>query len=183
MRVPLPGSRFTAEQLPGGIRITIPAARSWFVILFVSCWLGGWYFGESSAIHDLLNPRSEKNPVGFLGFWLLMWTLGGLSALFSILWQLFGREVLETSPGVLLQRRRIGNLGISREYTQTEVRALRAAPPELLGRNTRGFGQFGRNTGAVAFDYGGRTIRIGFGLDEAEAARVVELLRPYYPRA
>jgi len=52
---------------------------------------------------------------------------------------------------------------------------LEPRPTDTFARRTQGFG-WGTGDGAVAFDYGAKTIRCGAPLDEAEARIVVARL-------
>jgi hypothetical protein len=126
MQVPLPEHRFVADSSSGQLRITIPVVRSWFSIIFLCAWLGGWYFGETSAIRELTSPNA-KAPFGFLAFWLVGWTVGGLFAASSVVWQLFGQEVIAVSSGSLLRRIQVGGLGFTREYSMLHVHSLRVS--------------------------------------------------------
>ena len=60
--------------------IQIPSKKNWFIILFLLVWMGGWYMGEFSSIRELM-ATDKLGDEGFLIFWLLGWTLGGLFAI------------------------------------------------------------------------------------------------------
>ncbi len=182
MQVPPSSARFTVDSLPSGVRVTIPSSRNWLTILFLAAWLGGWYFGASSTLNELLNP-TEKTQVGFLSFWLLGWTLGGLSAIAFVLWQLAGSEVIETAPGSLSRRIQIAGIGITREYDISHVTSLRVSPMDAVSAQAARWGSlpFGKSSGLVAFDYGARTVKFGGHVDEAEAKLVVKALSPFVP--
>jgi hypothetical protein len=78
-------ARYSVENSASGIKISIPTPRNWFVILFTSAWLGGWFFGFKSAPGQLLHS-TDKTPDGFLSFWLIAWTIGGIAVASNILW-------------------------------------------------------------------------------------------------
>jgi hypothetical protein len=63
------------------------------------------------------------------------------------------------------------------EFDPAQIRNLRASPPVFL-REGRGRPL---SEGTVAFDYGGRTYRIGSLLEEAEAKLVVVAIRKRFP--
>ncbi len=177
-------ARYTVEASREGLRASIPARRNWFVVLFLAAWLGGWVFGEVSAASELLSPR-DKSPTAFLAFWLVGWTLGGAFCIFTVLWQLAGREVLTVTPSELTHRLEVFGLGWTRAYRRSEVKNLRATeyshnpftnqrawfPP--LG---------GSGDGPIAFDYGARTIRLAPALEESEAKMLVRELGTQFPR-
>jgi len=146
--------------------------------LFLCAWLGGWYFGETTAIKQVLNPKMGEAQ-GFLLFWLVGWTLGGLWALMCVLWQLVGREVLEATPRLLMHRVEIAGIGFTRNYSTNEIRDLRISSVNQGDRCAHHISPplFGGECGPISFDYGARTLRIGSSLDEAEAKGVLEFLR------
>src|SRR5256884_8602617 len=83
---------------------------------------------------------------------------------------MFGREILSIGPDGLTLRRQVLGLGITRQYDPQHVRRLRLEPrpTDTFSRRTPGVG-WGTGDGAVAFDYGAKTIRCGAPLDQAQA--------------
>ena len=158
------------------LRISWPPQRSLFGGLFVAAWLGGWFFGEKSAIHQLTKGPAQDDR-GFLMFWLVAWTIGGTAAALSLIWMMCGQEIVAIGPDGLTLRRQILGLGITRRYDPQHVTRLRVEPrpTDAFAWRTRGF-VWGIGDGAVAFDYGAKTIRCGAALDEAEARIVVARL-------
>src|SRR5262249_7494828 len=120
--VPLPRGRATIEDDGLSLRVSLPPRRSVFLILFLGAWLGGWYFGETSAIRELTTSSSGEQ--GFLVFWLAGWTVGGTLALLTFLWMLFGREVIELRPDALLHRRAILGVGRTKAYDLLNIKDL-----------------------------------------------------------
>src|SRR5262249_34165742 len=121
----------------------------------------------------------------FLAFWLLGWAAGELCVLAVVAWQLVGLEQLSIVSGNLVQRVSIAGIGRDREFSGAEIRNLRASPQVIPGwADQRAYWPplFGSGNGAIAFDYGARTYRIGASLDEAEARQIVATLSRQYPR-
>ena len=118
--------RYQTSQSASGPRVVMPPRRRIFIILFLCAWLGGWYFGETSAINEIMNPKKGEDH-GFLIIWLAGWTLGGLWALTCVLWLLVGREVLEISANALWYRIEIAGIGMTRIYSMNEIRDLRVS--------------------------------------------------------
>jgi hypothetical protein len=171
-----PAPRHRLVTLPDGIAIHIPARRQILALLFLPVWLVGWGFGEISVIRQLLNP-SNTEPAAFLIVWLVAWTAGGAFALLTILWQLAGREIVSVTGMMLQVRRDVFGIGYNRRYDVSQVRFLRLAPVPYNPRDLRSAtAQWGLSGGPIAFDYGSRTVRVGAGLDEAEARVVLEKL-------
>lgn len=174
MHIEPAGPRFKALHRAGMLEIEIPARRSWFGVLFLCAWMGGWVFGEVSVIKQLMHPTG-KNSYAFLLFWLAGWTLGGVLAAISLLWQLAGRELLAVSGGSMEYRVEVLGMGYSRSYRTAEIREWRVLAGTQSSNNSQaGFSPpFFGSGGSIAFDFGARTVKIAPGLDEAEAKSLV----------
>ena len=182
MRVEPSKPRFTVQQTANGLSIITPAPRSWFTLLFLMVWLGGWTIGGISAISDVSRGGDGQ---AFLIFWLMGWALGEFYALAVVLWQIAGREELVVSSDRLVQRIWLGGLNRAREFTSAAISHVRVSPQlDVMWTNQMRWVPplFGSGTGAIAFDYGAKTYRVGAGLDEAEGRLVVDQLRSYFPR-
>jgi hypothetical protein len=144
-------------------------------IVFILAWLTAWFFGEKQAIGQLLASGASAVK-GFLGVWLVGWSVGGVLAARTVIWMLFGREVIELRDGELVLRRAALGLGRTRSYDLGAIKNLRA-PPWTKPRGLEAADVSGRLGGAIAFDYGPKTIRCGGALDEAEARQIVDLFK------
>ncbi len=187
MHVELQPARFSTDLTPEGLRLVVPARRSWGAIVFLCVWLGGWAFGELTVLQELMAPpENGDRPDLFLMVWLAGWTLGGVCVLGTILWQLAGREVITLDATTLTHRVTLLGLGRTRAYKVTEVKNLRATERSATERVADQASWFpplaGAGHGPVAFDYGARTYRLAGALDEAEAKLLVETLHKRLPR-
>ncbi len=180
--------RSTRTAIPGGLRIVIPARRRWFVTAFLLVWLCGWAFGEAAALWKVVTeaPAIARNfgPSLFLIVWLLGWTVGGVFALTMAAWSVAGREVVSLSGATLAVRREAFGIGRTSEYDSGAVRNVRvAAQPYDPSDFRSGLRFWGLGGGPIAFDYGAATHRFGAGVEEAEAAELVQALRDRLPSA
>src|SRR5262249_38736022 len=181
MRVEPSKPRYTIRSEAGAITIACPPRRSWFALLFLAVWLGGWTVGGLSALGDITKPGDHQ---AFLAFWLGGWLAGEVCVLAVVGWQLAGLEQLTIVRGNLVQRVSIAGIGHDREFSGAEIRNLRASPQMVPGWAVqRAFWPpfLGASNGAIAFDYGAKTYRIGASLDEAEARQIVATLSKQYP--
>jgi len=153
-----------------GLAVVMPAPRSWFVIAFLLFWLGGWTTGGLGAMWLGFSPDVPGPVKLFLVFWLGGWLLGEVYAIYTVAWQLAGRERILLAPSELTLAREVFGLGRRRAFDLERVRNLRVVP------RTRP-GPAGAWAGRIAFDYGSSMVRCGRGLDELEAERIVDLLR------
>lgn len=176
--------RFAVDVTPEGLRATLPAGHSVFAMLFLCVWLVGWTFGEFQALQQLQSP-SEKTPSLFLFVWLAGWTVGGVFAVATLAWQLAGAEIITVGGNVLTYRIETWGIGLTRSYWLADVKRLRAVgvAKQPFGSQAAWFPPFaGATVGAVAFDYGARTIRFGAALEEAEALLLVNQLGRQTPQ-
>jgi hypothetical protein len=70
--------------------------------------------------------------------------------------------------------------GRSNEYDLPSVKNLRIAFTLANTNLTIPAQSFGGG-GSIAFDYGAKTFRFGGGLDDAEAAHLIDVLKSRYP--
>ena len=197
VRIEPSAARYSIQESFNGVRASIPARRNWFVVLFLCAWLGGWVMGEASALGQLFNikigffhgfAKSSAPPPAqfFLMFWLAAWTLGGAFVITSILWQLFGREIIGVEDGELIHRAEVLGIGRTRAFAGAQIAHLRAVDMDLSSGSRRanwsGMPSFGRGVGSIAFDYGARSYRIGSSLDEAEARLLIQQLKRRLPQ-
>ena len=80
--------------------IEVPSRKNWFIIIFMSLWLGGWFLGEVSVIGILTGMFGNNEgefATPFLLFWLSGWTIGGFFAIRLLLWMIAGKEIISFS--------------------------------------------------------------------------------------
>jgi hypothetical protein len=182
MYEPVPTARFRLEKVEGTERIIVPAARSIFLMLFLSLWLVGWAFGFSAALFSVVNGEGGL----FLIVWLLLWTLGGLFAASIVVWQFSGREYLAIEKGALLHGWKMAGFSRERHYDLAHVSNLRANesvfPLSWMFRPT--FPPFFPTMfGAVKWNYGSKTFQAAMGASEVEGEMIVESLNSRMPVA
>jgi hypothetical protein len=188
---PVPGARHRIEIVDGTEWITVNAVRNWFVLVFISVWLIGWTFGGIGAMTQMVGE--EGGPRLFLLVWLVMWAFGWIMAASTVAWQIGGKTRVGVMAGVtgaaLVHRLSLPLFSRTKHYDVLQVRRLRTAGSPLdglFGIMARGsFPPFlpgrGVNMGAIAFDYGARTVRLLPEIDEAEGAMVTEWLARRLP--
>lgn len=133
-----------AEVISDGINllIKIPTKKNWFIILFLTFWIGGWFMGESTAIYALLSSESIGANC-FILFWLLGWTIGGLFVIMILLWNLFGQETIQINRGILTISKGILNIfQFKKNYDLSSINNLELNPEpseidNYFGRNKK----------------------------------------------
>lgn len=174
-----PANRASIDDMGDGFEVSIPTRKNWLLILFLGAWMCGWFFGESSAISQLMSLEGKNaGASGFLLFWLAGWTVGGLAAGTAWLWNVAGVERVRFNSDAVLVRREVLGIGFTREYDAGHIRNLRLSgePASISDWRSR-FHATGLLGGAIAFDYGSSTVRFALGLDEGEATQLVSQIR------
>ena|GEM_PF-1848628 len=162
-------SRSTVSEDVEGLRISIPAQRSW-AILFMLGWLGAWTAGGIAAGTSLFHRFNF-----FILFWMLAWAFGEVLVGYTVLYAIGGRQIVLSKFDALTIKTEIFGLGSAKAYLVGEMRNLRFQPPAIVGRGQRASG--------IAFDYGSKTVMFGAGLDEKEATDLVARIRQRCPVA
>ena len=189
--------RYQSEHTGSSIRFTIPSKKNWFLILFLGFWLCGWAVGEiavlgtiGSEIIQIISGQETTGEFivslagsGFLLIWVTVWTVGGAYAIYTWLWNISGKEILEISATSISITYKVGSFGKPKEYLQEHVKDLRSTPipSEGLWGISRRKNLWGRGPGSIAFDYGAKTINAGTSCDEAEAKMILSELYTAYP--
>jgi hypothetical protein len=171
----------SSRQGSEGFEISIPAKQSIFLRLLLGPALVVWGMEEVFAAADLLLRTDDDASVWWLTVWLIAWTCGGAFLLYLWFWMLIGTEVVILRPATLLIKRELGGLDRSKEYDLLHVKNLRVASISGHSYVWSGAMHFlGIGGGPIAFDYGFKTVRLGSGVQDAEAREIVKELRSRY---
>lgn len=166
-----PGNeRVIIEHAGGMLRITIPAAARSLTVIVMLLWLCIWPFGEFKAVRDLIG--GSENGLLFTIIFLAGWTLAGVFVAYALLWQLTGQEIIELTQSTLRYHKHVSVFGRGKEYAVARITNLRAVRP-VHGYDAEGNKTNGLENGAIAFDYGLSTHRMGLSMDEGDAKQVV----------
>jgi len=161
----------------GNLEISIPSKKNWFILIFGTAWLGGWYFGFTNALTRFSFDESGNMGInGFMTFWLIGWTIGGLGVVFLLLWGYFGQERLEINSRELCFEKTIFGVGQKKRLDIGEVKNFRH---EKINNSMFGGSRWaiwGLGPGKVKFDYGMKTYSFGLAVDDAEANHLAEYL-------
>ena len=169
--------RAIVEGGPEGLEIIIPAGRNLFAVVFLGVWLVSWFVGEVTAIAAITSTGNLAADA-FLLLWLTFWTIGGYFAAYTWLWMLVGKERILMGASTLCVKRDILGLGRTRTYELFRIRELRVVAQADVPRVPRvAFRPWGATGGLIAFDYGGKTIRLGGAIEAAEARMIVERMK------
>ena len=137
----------------------------------------GLLFGESGSEETLSWP--------FMALFLLsFWVLGLVLVAYPLVWGLFGMETLIATREFLTHKRTIFANLFNRTYLTDHIANFTADVSVSEGsplREASRFEQFAVGRRRLSFDYGSRTIRLGAGLDPAEARSILELLKKRMP--
>jgi hypothetical protein len=156
-------SRCSISEDFAGLRIVIPARCS-LVILFLLGWLGAWTLGGITVAKSMLHHLNT-----FILFWMFGWAFGALGVGYVVLYMLAGRQVVLANAEGLNIRSQVFGLGPARSYLAQDIHNLRFRPRFAAGRVI--------HPSAIAFDHGAKTIIFAAGVDEPEAAELINSIR------
>ena len=169
MELPFKG-RSTIKSQSGDIEISIPSRKNWFVILFMTGWLGGWLMGEFFAITMVFSEiESMLFARVFIFFWLIAWTVGGYFVIKNYIWSLAGKEVIIAGhgeltikkSGLLFSKPKTYNLNESKNF---RVKDESNANISYWGRRSSLY-TWPDNSGKIYFDYGLMSVSFASEID------------------
>ena len=162
-----------------GLLISRAATKHYFVLIFMTAWLGGWAFGWMAAANTLFSQASG-GAAGFLSFWLIAWTAGGLFAMGQVGWMFAGREHLGLEAGQIVLSRTMGPFSRVWRCDLNEVTHLRVvedgSPNWSKSNGQKGFFS-GVGSGTLRFDHNYKTFAFGLDMDAAEARDLCQRLQ------
>jgi hypothetical protein len=169
MRETLAG-RLTWEPTGEGIRVEIPARRSWTIVIHVVwliLWCGaGWL--AFTRIHESHNAATNIPLI-----WIVGWAVGVLFMTLSILWSLSGTIVLELDSYQLRITRQMMGLQLgARSYANADVRNMRFVPNMIRGRSNL--------PSHISFEEKGRTRSFASAVAETEAVALIGKMMEVY---
>ena len=172
--------RSIVNEYPEGIEVIIPAKKSLFVNSFLAFWLMAWAYGEAVVINRLFNYDGQT-PDAFIVFYAFGWTISGLLAIFIWLWNNKGREVIRISETELRRSREYVWFSRAKIYQTTHVSKLRVSDLSPTSLEMGGGMEFwGLAGGSITFDYKSGLGKIGLGINEAEAERIIQIIKARY---
>jgi hypothetical protein len=144
--------------------------------------LGGYKFVAELIIYLAGSvPAALTTPVV-----VAIWTILTVYAVYDLLWEIEGREIIRIDGKALTIKRGVWGLGRTRLFSLNEIRHLRFYPWEerplvafryLYWRQLRSR----RAWKSLAFDYGSRTCHFGIDLDEQEAKGLLKAITERFP--
>jgi hypothetical protein len=164
--------------MAGTAEIRIPAVRPGSQGIFMAIWLAVWTLGGALAISGFISSVLAHQMQASLGLWLLGWAAGEAVVGVQLLWFYRGLELVTLTGGELRVRQQAGPLHREKTYDASQVRHLRAQDDEWYERR-KPERRWPLEGGAVAFDYGSRTVQFGIGLNDYEGERIVAFLHKH----
>ncbi len=159
------------------LKIEIPAKKSWFAIIFISFWMGGWAIGEILAIRKIFYPYLSLKADAFLLFWLAAWTAAGLHALYALLWNLIGKEIITIKRGIIKIEKSVLGIGRKKSFEIKFIKNLDINPTPTVGIFALNSNLSGSKIGKIKFNYGMKTIKFANEIDETEAKMIIEKMK------
>lgn len=174
---------WTSQSNDDQVKVSIGPRRDLFAILFLVWWIALWIAGEVTLFsvtiggtEALLSGDVPNTISTFRYLWPLIgagtvtWTVIGVGMIYSLLWELLGREEITLSADGVTIHRSVAAVSSSRAFPRREASNVRF--DDRMGWLLSNLDYWGLAGGKLAFEFGGKTIRFGRGL-EASAARSI----------
>jgi len=177
---------YSIKDIESKLFISIPSKKHWFLTIFLGVWLAAWVIGEivvgEIVVRTIFgNKVLDSSVAGTFILWLGIWTVGGVFAIYTFLWQIIGREEIEVTSYSIKISQVILMFRRSKEYASEYIKNLHISPIQMPIW-FRSWVYWGIGGGIVVFDYDKRTIRMGSGIDEAEGKQIIAEIQQKYPQ-
>jgi len=169
------------EKTFNELNIIIPSKKSWFVLLFLTFWIGGFFIGLVSFLaFSFFSETSSFGAEAFMIIGFIGCSVVVLVATSILLWGYFGQERFTTNRNEILFEKTVFGIGQKNRLDISEVENFRTELVNAysLGRNNWAF--WGLGPGKIKFDYGLKTYSFGLAVDDAEANYIVGLLKEQF---
>jgi hypothetical protein len=179
MKVPVQPVRFRIEEASEGVRISIPRKWSWGILVVLPLELSFFaffaYFLFCAWISSLFGPGPVA-PKLFLTLFSAVWLYLFSRTVFPWFWNLGGRHVLVFDDSMVTLRREIFGLGRIQTFDTRNVSRWRYVFEQVRGKQPT-------LPSGFAFDFGGKEIRVGTSMDEAEVKQLFAQIRACFPNS
>jgi hypothetical protein len=179
-----PQPRFHVADRGEELEIRIPGRRNPWVIAFIVFFIGMILMAVLSmalenpgqaAAPPVPQAQPQRVPPWPLVVWIIMFIVFWVGFVgYFVLQALAASESIVVSENSLRLKRGPWGWGRCREFDPSHVRNLRYAPDQAGPWPRNGFWFAERPS--VAFDYGARTFRFGYDLDEPESELLIAVL-------
>ncbi len=177
--------RHRCEVLGNSLRITIPSLKKWPTLILFVGELAVWSVAGPAIAWVLVSGRLDDRALGaFLMLWLTMWAISEIISVYAVLWQFFGQEEIEVAPDSIAIRQAILGIGWPKVFSSEHISRMRtdaASSVEPYASGSDGV-SLSKGTGVIAFAYKKGTIRMGIGIDLAEAEEIIAEIQRQYPQ-
>ena len=168
------------ENSSGRLSILLPSKKNWFTLIFGTAWMVGWYLGFQIGLTTLHGKTGNPDAEGFTIFWLVAWTIAGISTAMLLLWGYFGLEKFIAYGGEVLFEKSVFGIGKKKRLDASEIKNIRTDNHNTGWFSSNRWAVWGLGRGKIKFDYGLKTFSFGLGVDEAESVHIVEIMKEYF---
>ena len=179
----LQNGKATIDNSFGSLSISIPSKKNWFALIFGTAWLGGWFFGFVMVSGMMLGGIGGHSAInGFMLFWLIAWTAGGLMIISLLLWGYFGQEKFLADSAEVSFDRTVFGIGWKKKLDPGYIKNFRVASLNTNWVFGNRWAFWGVGPGKIKFDYGFKTYSFGLAVDDAEANYIVEVMNGFFKK-
>jgi len=185
-------SHFNIDEQAGSLHIILPVKKNWHHIMY----MGSFAFIGVILAYNLVAalvwgtemdvPSTDVTSLAFRALWeffiLSLMMAMGLIGLRNVLWQFFGKEIVEVQPHFIKIGQEVLGFRRSHEYATENIRNLRTFSSGR-GHFEWDFGAllWNRVNGTIGFDYGAKVIRFANNLNVIEAKQIIAVIQQRFP--
>jgi hypothetical protein len=180
---------YLIQDLGSKLVITVPSKKHWLAIaillpmFFVWTVIGGAFvLGTLSGI-AMGALSSKDSPYLFGLLWSPVWLFGEMLITASLLWELTGTDIIEVTSKSVILRRQLLKFSLPQRYPAEHIKDLRILPAnKWLFVVWISLAFLWHIDSVIAFDYRGKTIRTGSGVNETEGAQIISIIQRRFPQ-
>lgn len=168
--------RFSYHRTSNGLGIEIPAKRNYFILVFMAVWLTGWTVGGIFAGSELFFGGAPIHENLFLLFWMVGWAFGWIMVVYTIMWQLFGYEMIFVTAGSLVVEKRMLLPFRRKIFAIDQIRNMKTDETPHSKKQNSAIGR-----PSISFKYDDKTVRFALDLNKADTHQLLEILKKDMP--
>jgi hypothetical protein len=179
MKVPVQPVRYRIEETSGRVRIIIPRKWSWSVFVVMPLELSLFAFFAYMLFRIVFSALVTSGPILpriFITLFSIVWLSLFSRVVFPWFWNLGGRHILFIDNSSLTLRRELFGLGRTQTFDARSVSRWRYVSEQVRGKQPT-------LPSGFVFDFGGKEIRVGTSMDEAEVKLLFAEIRGHFPNS
>jgi len=174
MKVSDEHSRYTIEDLGDTLKIHIPGGGFGCISAFLTVWLIPWAISEIFFVGEVLKGGLNISLLAFI----CVWTIGGMFAIYKLLWSISGEEIIEISDKSIVINRIAPIFSSRKEYFYIGIGKLFVHTVTIPS----GYDDSEGKLSTLTFWYNSQKVTFGNDLNEKELNQVIKAIAKKFPK-